>query len=79
MDETRDRETIQQAYIRVCRDSGFGLSFDRAAHLAGKMLGMSALEIWLAMPCMDVMMNIATGKHPAAHRPHPNKDQPHDQ
>ena len=72
-----ERETIQQVYIRVCRDSGFRLGFDRAAHLAGKILGVSALEIWLAMPCIGVMMDIATGRHPAAHDPHPTKDASH--
>lgn len=61
-----DRKSRQDAFIRVCQDSGFQLETDRAAHLAGSVVGCSALEIWLAMPSMSVMDEIAAGTHPAA-------------
>lgn len=63
-----DRETIQQVYIRVCRDSGFQLGMDRACQLAARIVGKHPLDIWLAMPGLNVMFEIAAGTHPAAHR-----------
>lgn len=62
------REQLQQAFIRVCRDSGFRMDHIRAAILAGNAAGVHPLEIWIAMPCFDVMEQIARGEHPAAHR-----------
>jgi hypothetical protein len=62
----RDRTTIQQIYVRVCRDSGFGLDSIRAATLTANMVGCSPLEVWLAMPSLDVMDEIAAGQHPVA-------------
>lgn len=62
------RDTIQQLFIRLCRDSGFRLDGVRAARLTAAVLGIHPLDVWLAMPCLDVMNDIAAGKHPAAHR-----------
>lgn len=67
MGERPDRKTIQDIYIRICRDSGFQLSWDRAAHLAGQVGGFHALDVWNAMPSLDTMRQIAAGEHPAAH------------
>lgn len=61
-----DRELRQEIYIRVCRDSKFKLDYIQAAWLAASMLRCHPLEIWMAMPCMDVMQQIANGDHPAA-------------
>lgn len=57
------KEFIRQLYIRVCRDSGFTLPFDRAAHLAGQVGGFTALDVWMCMPYMEVMVEIAAGTH----------------
>ncbi|MDB5707879.1 MAG: hypothetical protein JWN66_4995 [Sphingomonas bacterium] len=62
------RQQIQQVYIRVCRDSGFQLDYLQAANLAAKVLGKHPLDVWIAMPCLDVMREIAVGEHPAARR-----------
>lgn len=61
-----DRETIQKLFIRVCRDSGFKLSADRAAVLTADIAGCHALDVWIALPSLDVMSDIAAGTHPAA-------------
>lgn len=63
MSET-DRKMVQDLYIRVCRDSGFGLPFERAAAFVGDMLGTTALDVWVRMGVTtDDMMEIAAGKH----------------
>lgn len=63
-----DRETKQQMFIRVCRDSRFALDAVRAAGVAALALRCHPLEIWLAMPSLSVMDDIAAGRHPAALR-----------
>lgn len=63
-----DRKTIQDIYIRVCRDSGFGLDYIAAAQLAAKVVGIHPLDIWIAMPSLSVMEEIATGAHPSVRR-----------
>ncbi len=63
-----EHKMLQQIYIRVCRDSGFQLDPHRACALAAKIVGKHPLEIWMAMPSLDVMSEIAAGKHPSAHR-----------
>jgi len=71
-----ERELIQQIYIRVCRDSAFTLDLHRACALAAKIVGKHPLDIWMAMPSLDVMFGIAAGTHPAALRT--KKDHPHE-
>lgn len=61
-----DRKTLQQLYIRVCRDSGFKLDLHRACALAAAAAGKHPMDIWLAMPSLDVMFEIAAGTHPTA-------------
>lgn len=65
MDEGRKR--IQEAFIRVCRDSGFGLESSRAANIAARVLGLHPLEVWIAIGDLSTMDRIASGEHPAAH------------
>lgn len=66
------RKFIQDLYIRVCRDSGFKLEWERAAALAGATGGFHPMDVWNAMPDLDTMRKIAAGNHPAAHKePHP--------
>lgn len=61
-----DRTTAQKVYIRVCKDSGFQLSYDRAADLAAKILGTTALVLWVDMDIsLDIMKEIAAGIHPS--------------
>jgi len=59
------KEQIQQLYIRVCRDSGFQLEYIQAAILTSRVIGCTALEIWLAFPSLGVMDEVARGLHPA--------------
>ena len=66
MDENRKR--VQEAFIRVCRDSGFGLEASRAAAIAAGVLGIHPLEVWTAIGDLATMDRIAAGNHPAAHR-----------
>jgi hypothetical protein len=73
------RETTQTLFVRVCRDSGFQLDAVRAAQLTASMVGCHPLEVWLAMPSLTVMNEIAAGTHPAAGRAalHPTQQPPH--
>jgi hypothetical protein len=66
------REERQQAFIRVCRDSGFSLESSRAASLAAKVLGIHPLDIWVAIGDLATMDRIACGEHPAARAASPN-------
>jgi hypothetical protein len=59
------RELLQSLFIRVCRESGFKLDSVTAATLVAKTLGVSPLEIWVAMPSLTVMDEIAAGTHPS--------------
>lgn len=61
-----DKQKIRDVYIRVCRDSGFSMDSIKAATLTGVVVGCHPLEVWLAMPSLDVMDQIAAGNHPAA-------------
>ena len=61
-----ERAMLQQAYIRVCRDSGFRLDLHRACVIAAEVVGKRPMDIWSAIPSLDVMWKIAAGKHPAA-------------
>lgn len=56
------RSEIQQMYIRVCRDSRFKMPLVQAAHLAAKVLGVSALQVWIALDFSN-MERIANGTH----------------
>lgn len=60
------RHEIQRLYVRVCRDSGYRLPYDRAAALVSGMMGRhsSPLEIWLQFPSVATMIEIAEGRHP---------------
>ena len=53
----------------VCRDSGFQLSMDRAAHFAGNLLGIGAIGIWTAFGDLTNMTSIAAGTNPALKLP----------
>lgn len=60
-----EREKITGLYVRICRDSGFSMSFDKAAHFVADMLGISALEVWSAFGDITNMQRVASGEHPA--------------
>lgn len=62
------RQQIQEAYIRVCMDSGFQMEYIEAAKFTAKLLGLHPIEIWIAMGYMDTMEEIAKGIHPALHK-----------
>lgn len=65
-DAADERELWRQVFIRVCRDSGFQLSAERACHLTGQIVGAHPLLVWSAFPSMEVMREIAAGSHPTA-------------
>jgi hypothetical protein len=58
------RKFIQDLYIRICRDSLFKMDFVAAAQIAGKVGDFHPMEVLMALPSMDVMMEIARGEHP---------------
>jgi hypothetical protein len=57
-----DRETIQKLFIRICKDSGYQLDFVQAAYLTGKILAISALEVWIAFADVKLMERISNGE-----------------
>ena len=63
--KTPDPQAVRIAYIRICRDSGFTIEFERAAALTGQLFGITALEVWPCFPYLKDMMDIASGTHPA--------------
>ena len=60
-----ERVAKQDAFIRVCSDSGYSLEASQAANIAAKVLGCSPLEIWTAFGELNQMDRIADGSHPA--------------
>ena len=60
-----ERTTVQKLFVRVCRDSRFKLGAAEAAHLAGSILGIGALGVWVNFASYDQMEAIAAGTHPA--------------
>lgn len=62
----RDRELLQELFVRVCRDSNFRLDHVRAAILTGQIANRAPLEVWIALGSTDLMERISTGKHPAS-------------
>lgn len=62
-DDKERMELLQTLYIRMCRDSHFGLKAASAATIVGSMLGISPLEVWIAMPSLDDMDRVASGQH----------------
>lgn len=63
------RKEIQMAYIRICRDSGWRMDYIRAAQFVADLYGISALEVWTTFGGLDIMQDIAQGKHPAVNNP----------
>lgn len=61
-----DKLTIRQLYIRVCQDSEFQLDMYRAAAMVGRIVGIHPMQVWVAMPDLQVMEQIAAGTHLAA-------------
>ena len=61
-----NRAEIQNLYIRVCRDSGFRLNYVAAAQIAASAGGFHPMDVWIAMPSLSVMQEIARGEHPAS-------------
>lgn len=58
------RDDYQRYFIRVCKDSGYRMESIKAANFAGKVLGVSPLEFWIAFGDLKVMDQIAGGEHP---------------
>ena len=62
------RTEIQNLYIRVCRDSGWQMDYIEAAKLAARVGGFHPMDVWIAMPSLSTMREIAHGDHPACQR-----------
>jgi hypothetical protein len=60
-----ERKTVQDVFIRVCRDSGYSMNAIKAAGVAAAAMKCHPLDVWLAMPSLYVMDEIAAGTHPA--------------
>ena len=52
----------REVYIRICRDSGFSLPYDRAAALTGQVTNTHPMQVWAAFPYLSAMQEIATGE-----------------
>lgn len=58
----KQRELIQKAYIRVCRDSRFRMEMCDAAQFAARLVEVTALDVLIALG-FDNMERIAAGTH----------------
>jgi len=58
------RQEIQNAFIRVCKDSNWTMNGFDAAIFTAKMLNIPALQIGFDFPSLSVMQQIAKGEHP---------------
>jgi hypothetical protein len=60
-----DRELIKQLYFRICRDSGYRLSYLQVAAMVSEMMNLgSPLIVWCQFNGIAQMEEIANGKHP---------------
>ncbi len=59
------KQLLRDLFVRVCRDSGFRLDTHRAANLVAQIAKAHPLDIWMAMPSLEVMDEVARGTHPA--------------
>jgi hypothetical protein len=66
--ERADRSMITNAYVRVCRDSGYSMAATDAVQLVSGALGISNWEVWQAMGDLSTMERVARGEHPACQR-----------
>lgn len=66
--KTYTREFIQNAYVRVCQDSGFQMDWLDAAGFTARLLGMSPVQIWTTFGSLDIMKQIARGEHPVCQK-----------
>lgn len=57
----RDK-TIQVLYASICKDSGYTLDVVSTATLAGSIMRLHPLAIWIEFPSYQVMEDIAKGK-----------------
>jgi len=55
---------IQEAFVRVCQDSGWKMSHIDAAIFTAKVLNIHPLEVWIAFSSLDAMAQIANHSHP---------------
>jgi hypothetical protein len=59
-----DRKFLQDAYIRVCKDSGWQIDGIEAAKLTAKVIGCHPYQIWTAFGYLDTMLEVSKGDHP---------------
>lgn len=59
-----ERQYIQEVFIRVAKDSGFGLEGTRVALFVANLLDMPPFMVYTAMGDMDTMNKISKGDHP---------------
>lgn len=59
-----ERKIITDAYVRVCKDSGFQLEAVRASQITASMLGIHPLDVLGALGTMQALEQVADGTHP---------------
>lgn len=60
-----DCKFIQEAFIRIARDSGFTMDGVEVAIFTGQLLNCSPFTVYAAFSNMDTMNAVANGSHPA--------------
>ena len=58
------RKQIQDLFVRCCRDSNWTGDAIKMAIFTANILKIDPLEVWLAMPSLSVMEDIANHNHP---------------
>ena len=61
-----ERKTIQDLYIRICKDSKFNMGAIEVAIFAANVLNISPFEVYSAFSDLRTMNEVASGEHPAA-------------
>lgn len=61
-------QLIRELYLRVCKDSGYTIGVFSAAVVTAHAIGCHPLDVWLAMPGLSMMEEIAAGTHAACFR-----------
>ena len=63
--ERVDRKTIQDIYIRVCKDSEFEMEYIQVAIFVAGLLNITPFEVYAAFGDLRTMGEVASGIHPA--------------
>lgn len=67
-EQVHSRKTVQDVFIRVCRDSMWQIDAINAAKLTASVVGKHPLQVWSDVGSLDIMNQIAAGTHPVCTR-----------